>query len=67
MPCHRKATGSLKYFHDKYNVKTNKAEHDQYVDSFDEAVQYNDQLGLHVKKVSLLDVRCNFLPAFLMA
>lgn len=47
----RKATGSLKYFHDKYNVKTHNAAHQEYVEQFDEAVQYNEQIRPHVHKV----------------
>lgn len=51
--CHRKATGSLKYFHDKYNPKTQFAEHQKYVDTFEEAIQFNDQIRPHVSKVLL--------------
>ena len=48
---YRKATGSLKYFHDKYNSKTQFAEHQKYVDTFEEAMQYNEQIKPHVNKV----------------
>ncbi len=47
----RKATGSLKYFHDKYNSKTQFAEHQKYVETFEEAMQYNEQIRPHVNKV----------------
>lgn len=47
----RKATGSLKYFHDKYNVKTHNAAHQEFVEQFDEAVQHNEQMRPHVNKV----------------
>lgn len=47
----RKATGSLKLFHDKYNQKTHFAQHQAYVEGFAEAVQYNDQMKPHVNKV----------------
>ena len=50
---YRKATGSLKYFHDKYNSKTQFAEHQKYVDTFEEAMQYNEQIKPHVNKVLL--------------
>ncbi len=48
---YRKATGSLKYFHDKYNSKTQFAEHQKYVETFEEAMQYNEQIRPHVNKV----------------
>lgn len=47
----RKATGSLKLFHDKYNQKTHFAQHQAYVDEFDEAMLYNEQIKPHVNKV----------------
>ncbi|DBB09251.1 hypothetical protein WJX82_001205 [Trebouxia sp. C0006] len=48
----KKATGSLKYFHDKYNSKTQFAEHQKYVETFEEAMQYNEQIRPHVNKVA---------------
>lgn len=52
----RKVTGSLKYFHDKYNAKTHNAAHQEYVGQFDEAVQYNEQIRPHVTKVLNPDI-----------
>ena len=59
---YRKATGSLKYFHDKYNSKTQFAEHQKYVDTFEEAMQYNEQIKPHVTKVRLKPPGIAFQP-----
>ncbi|KAK9819626.1 hypothetical protein WJX72_000381 [[Myrmecia] bisecta] len=46
----KKATGSLKIIHDKFNPK-NASEHNKYMDEFEDALRHNDQIRPHLNKV----------------
>ena len=44
----------MKLFHDKYNQKIHFAHHQAYVEEFEEAMAYNEQIKPHVNKASAM-------------